>query len=133
MESAEDVSCKRGKLERCPLGHGDRFDALFDLAKALCKRFKKERQIDDLNEAITLHRNALELRLVENDKYDRSLSLNELAICLSYRYDKLEAVDDLEEAIALGREALALRPPGHPRRSVSLNNLADEGPAQVGQ
>ncbi|KAI6137784.1 hypothetical protein EDD17DRAFT_1881720 [Pisolithus thermaeus] len=72
---------------------------------------------------VTLHRDALELRPVENDEYDRSTSLNEVAVCFSDRYEKLGAVDDLEEAITLGWEVLALCPPGHPHRDMSLNNL----------
>jgi hypothetical protein len=33
-------------------------------------------------------------------------------------------MEDLEEAITYHREALTLRPPGHPDRFMSLNNLA---------
>jgi hypothetical protein len=33
-------------------------------------------------------------------------------------------MEDLEEAITSHREALTLRPPGHPNRSKSLDNLA---------
>jgi hypothetical protein len=34
-------------------------------------------------------------------------------------------MEDLEEVITYHREALTLRPPGHPDRSSSLNNLAN--------
>ncbi|KAI6016665.1 hypothetical protein BKA83DRAFT_14985 [Pisolithus microcarpus] len=119
----DDVSRERKRLKRFPPGHAGRYFALYNLALGLCARFKKERQINDLNEAITLHRDALELRPVENEEGDRSDSLHQLAFCLWYRYHELGAVVDLEEAIALGREALALRPPGHPRRDSILNNL----------
>ncbi|KAI5992102.1 hypothetical protein EDD15DRAFT_2368366 [Pisolithus albus] len=90
---------------------------------ALPGRFLKERKIGDLNEAITLHRDALKLRPVEDEGGDRSDSLHELAFRLFLRYETLGTVDNLEEAVALGREALALRPPGHPVRDFSLNNL----------
>ena len=33
-------------------------------------------------------------------------------------------MEDLEEVITFHREALTFRPPGHPDRSQSLNNLA---------
>ncbi|KAI6108200.1 hypothetical protein F5141DRAFT_102763 [Pisolithus sp. B1] len=115
MASTDDVSRKREKLERCPPGHDGRGVALYNLAWALYDRYLEEDEINDLNEAITLHREALELRPVENEHYHRSSSLSELGLCLSCRYDKLEVVDDLEEAISLRRAALELRPPGHPR------------------
>jgi hypothetical protein len=35
------------------------------------------------------------------------------------------SMEDLEDAISYHREALSLRPPGHPNRSSSLNNLAN--------
>ncbi|KAI6024607.1 hypothetical protein BKA83DRAFT_424790 [Pisolithus microcarpus] len=119
----DDVSRKRERLERCPPGHAGRDVALYNLADALYERYENEEEIDDLNEAITLHRDALELRPVENEEGHRSDSLISLTHCLYRRYRKLGAVDDLEEAIAFGREALALRPPGHRDRDVSLNNL----------
>ncbi|KAI6012671.1 hypothetical protein F5J12DRAFT_912036 [Pisolithus orientalis] len=122
MSSADDVSRRRAKLDRCGPGEDGRDVALYDLAYALCDRYDKDSEIEDLNEAITLHREALELRPVKNDK--RSLSLNELAFCLSTRYEKQRGIDDLEESITLGRESLELRPPGHPSRDTSLFNLA---------
>ncbi|KAI6024694.1 hypothetical protein BKA83DRAFT_4251007 [Pisolithus microcarpus] len=124
MASTDDVSRKREKLERCPPGHDGRYVALYNLACALYKRFKKERKIDDLNEATTLNRDALELRSIEDEESDRSGSLQNLALCLYCRYHELGAVDDLEEAIRLGRKALALCPPGHPARDMCLHNLA---------
>ncbi|KAI6008164.1 hypothetical protein F5J12DRAFT_65921 [Pisolithus orientalis] len=122
MDSTDDVSHKRAQLKCCPPGHRGRDDALFDLAWVLHERFKKKRRINDLNEAITLHGDALELRQLKNDS--RARSLHELALCLSYRYCEKGAVDDLKEAIRLGREALQLHRPGHPSRDVVLYNLA---------
>ncbi|KAI6006550.1 hypothetical protein F5J12DRAFT_939108 [Pisolithus orientalis] len=125
MASTDDVSRKRVKLERCPPGHDGRDVALSDLAGALFDRYVNGKGIDDLEEADTLNRAALELRPDENGQYHRSSSLNNLAVCLSIKYDEQGVVDDLEEAIALGRHALELRPPGHANRGVSLFNLAD--------
>ncbi|KAI6143274.1 hypothetical protein BKA82DRAFT_2435625 [Pisolithus tinctorius] len=122
MEPTDNVSRKRAELRHHPPGHCGRDIALFALAWALSERYKKGREIDDLNEAITLHRAALELRPVGND--ERAWSLSNVAYCLSKRYDKLGAVDDLEEAITLGREALELCSPGHPGRGISCYSLA---------
>ncbi|KAI5986694.1 hypothetical protein F5J12DRAFT_787205 [Pisolithus orientalis] len=119
-----EVFLRRKNLEQYPPGEGGRYDALFRLACALHERYKKEREIDDLNEAIDLHRAALKLRPVESVWYHRSRSLNNLACCLSDRYDEQGAVKDLERAITLGRRALGLRPPGHPLRGVTLHDLA---------
>ncbi|KAF8429868.1 CHAT domain-containing protein [Boletus edulis BED1] len=76
----------------------------------------------DLDEAVVLDREALELR--PQGHPDRSTSLNNLAVDLSTRYNQLGAMADLDAAIVLDREALELRPQGHPHRSISLNNLA---------
>ncbi|KAI6006552.1 hypothetical protein F5J12DRAFT_913103 [Pisolithus orientalis] len=104
MSSTDEVFLRRKNLEQYPPG--------------------EEREIDDLNEAIDLHRAALKLRPVESVWYHRSRSLNNLACCLSDRYDEQGAVKDLERAITLGRRALGLRPPGHPLRGVTLHDLA---------
>ncbi|KAI5993006.1 hypothetical protein EDD15DRAFT_2441273 [Pisolithus albus] len=123
MSAMDDMSHRRERLECCPPEHADYYFALSDLAFGLYDRFEKKRQIDDLNEAITCYRDALELRPVEDENGDRSNSLNHLGYCLGHRYRELGTVDDLEEAITIGREALALSPPGQPRRDVSLHNL----------
>ena len=78
------------------------------------------RAIQDLEEAIVLEREALDLRPQGHPL--RSTSLNNLATSLSTRFKQLVAVDDLHEAIVLFRY---LRPRGRPLRSGSLNNLAD--------
>ncbi|EPT06246.1 hypothetical protein FOMPIDRAFT_83684 [Fomitopsis schrenkii] len=77
----------------------------------------------DLDEAIALHREALEL--YPTGHANRRGSLNQLAIGLHTRFERLGNRSDLDEAIALQRKSLALCPPGHPHRSGSLNNLAN--------
>ncbi|KAI6003403.1 hypothetical protein EDC04DRAFT_1019445 [Pisolithus marmoratus] len=121
MDSSNDISKKRLELERFPPGQGGWFDALTDLVDALYGRFKADGRIDNLDEVITLLRDALELQPVRDD--DRSLSLSNLAVCLSNRYENQGVVGDLEEAITFGRAALELCPPGHRDRCVSLHNL----------
>ncbi|KAF8508157.1 hypothetical protein JB92DRAFT_2733340 [Gautieria morchelliformis] len=73
-------------------------------------------------EAISLHREALELRPAPHP--DRSSSLNNIAAALSTRFRQSGRQGDLEAAILLHREALELRPAPHPGRSSSLNNIA---------
>jgi tetratricopeptide (TPR) repeat protein len=77
--------------------------------------------VTDLEEAISLHREALELR--PSPHPDRSQSLSNLGNALGDRYNYTGAATDLEEAILLLREALELRPSPHSLRSLSLNNL----------
>ncbi|KAI5995965.1 hypothetical protein EDC04DRAFT_1200983 [Pisolithus marmoratus] len=122
MNSPDDLSRKRAKLERCPPGHNGRAVALTSLAKALYDRFRREAAVADLEEAITLERVTLELR--PSGHPGRGDSLNNLACGLLGRFHIYATMSDLEEAIELFREALLLRPPGHPDRPSSLCNLA---------
>jgi tetratricopeptide (TPR) repeat protein len=85
-------------------------------------RFKQGGQQSDLNEAISLHRQALELFLPPHPL--ESSSLNNLANALLAQFEQGGQQGDLNEAIALYRQALELRLPPHPDRSSSLNNLA---------
>ncbi|KAG2071255.1 hypothetical protein BDR04DRAFT_1154656 [Suillus decipiens] len=52
------------------------------------------------------------------------MSLNNLAFSLRERFQQRGVSSDLDEAIVYDRAALFLRPPGHPARFDSLNNLA---------
>ena len=97
--------------------------SLSNLAKRLSTRYDQLGAMQDLDEAIILDREALDLR--PQGHLERSMSLNNLAAHLSSRYNHLWAIQDLDEAIVLDREALDLRPQGHPDRSMSLNNLAN--------
>ncbi|ETW79619.1 hypothetical protein HETIRDRAFT_155806 [Heterobasidion irregulare TC 32-1] len=78
--------------------------------------------MQDLEEAIKLHREALSLR--PSPHSDRFSSLFNLAFDLWSRFEQTGQLQDLEEAIDLDRQALALRPLGHSDRSTSLSNLA---------
>ena len=96
--------------------------ALNNLSGRLYTRYNHLEAMEDLDEAIVLVREALDLR--PQGHPDRAMSLNSLAIHLSSRYNLLGATEDLDEAIVLDREALDLCPQGHPDRPSSLNNLA---------
>ena len=64
-------------------------------------------QVEDVNEAITLHREAL--RLFSAPHSDRSSSLNNLATALHARFEKTGQIKDVDEAIVLYRKAFGLR------------------------
>ncbi|TEB23414.1 TPR-like protein [Coprinellus micaceus] len=106
-----------------PIGHPDRSLSLNNLASTLHTNFKRSGFVGDLEEAVMLHRQVLELR--PSGHPDRSLSLNNLASTLHTNFKRSGFVGDLEEAVMLHRQVLELRPSGHPDRSLSLNNLAD--------
>ncbi|KAF8509622.1 CHAT domain-containing protein [Gautieria morchelliformis] len=77
---------------------------------------------EDLEEAISLHREALELLPAPHPL--RSYPLHNIASALWTRFKQSGRHEDLEEAISLHREALELRPAPHLFRSSSLNDLA---------
>ncbi|KAG6332696.1 hypothetical protein ID866_6393 [Astraeus odoratus] len=86
-------------------------------------RYEAHGKMGDLEEAISLHQQALELCSVGHP--NRSSSLGSLANCMQSRYESQGALEDLEEAISLHQQALELCPVGHPNRSSSLVNLAN--------
>ncbi|KAI6016696.1 hypothetical protein BKA83DRAFT_4335034, partial [Pisolithus microcarpus] len=85
-------------------------------------RFEKQVEVCDLEEAIPLLREALELRPPGHQR--RSKSLHQLILCLSSRYESQGGVNDLEELVTLRRAELELCPRGHADHVVSLHNLA---------
>ncbi|KAG2130228.1 CHAT domain-containing protein [Suillus clintonianus] len=92
------------------------------LAISLVCRFQQRSIVSDLDEAINLHRAALQLRPTGHPH--RFSSLNDLAIALLLRFQERRVLSDLDDAIKLHRATLALHPPGHPCRPISLSNLA---------
>ena len=97
--------------------------SLSNLASALWTQFKHSGKKNDLDESISLNRQALELRLPPHP--DRSTSLNNLANALWTHFIQEGHQNDLDESISLNRQALELRPLFHPDRSMSLSNLAN--------
>ncbi|KAG1838002.1 hypothetical protein F4604DRAFT_1941886 [Suillus subluteus] len=96
--------------------HSDRSKSLNCLANRLSNHFNNRGNGQDLDEAITLHREALALSL--------SGSLSNLAYGLSTHFKHQSNDQDLDEVIMLHREALVLCRVGHPLRPESLHNLA---------
>ncbi|KAG6329806.1 hypothetical protein ID866_9282, partial [Astraeus odoratus] len=91
-------------------------------ATDLSRAYQRGGGITTLNEAISVHRQLLELYPVGNP--DRSWALGNLANFIQSRYKAQRTLGDLEEAISLYRQASHLCPIGDPNRSASLNNLA---------
>ncbi|KAG1745287.1 hypothetical protein EDB19DRAFT_1906404 [Suillus lakei] len=73
----------------------------------------------DLDDAISIHEEALRLRPVGHKS--RHYSLDNLGLALFTRFDQR---DDINGAISLNREALTLCPPGNLHCVITLNNLA---------
>ena len=99
----------------------DRSMSLNTIAKALLYRFNQSGKMEDLEDAISTHREALALRPLGH--LHHTSSLNNLGVALVTRFDQLGMNEDLEHAISFHREALSLYPPVHPHRSISLNNF----------
>jgi hypothetical protein len=78
----------------------------------------------DLEEAVSLHREALELR--PSPHPHRSDSLYDLAISLHDMFKVTHVLSDLQEAITCREELLELHyPVGHEDRPGTLRGLAD--------
>ena len=139
----EAIAVHRSALDLCPIGHPHsrpslfqlawrlgarhhnqdtlRRPSLFQLAWCLGERHRNQGTLPDLEEAITLGRDAL--ALCPEGHLNRFDSLHFLALCFSERYSKLDSVADLEEAITLGRAALKLRPKNNFDHAATLHNL----------
>ncbi|KAI9570923.1 hypothetical protein HD554DRAFT_2327256 [Boletus coccyginus] len=105
-------------------GHPERSMSLDNLAFGLLTRYEQLGGMEDLDEAIILDREALDLR--PQGHPDRWMSLHNLSVGLSSRYRQLWGVEDLDEAIVLRREALDLCVQGHPhRRYKQLGGMED--------
>jgi len=79
------ISLIREGVTQLPVRHPDRLFASDDLGCALLLRFAKSGQHEDVNEAISLYRETLELRSEFHP--DRSCSLFTLANALIARFD----------------------------------------------
>ncbi|KAJ7249041.1 CHAT domain-containing protein [Mycena rebaudengoi] len=117
-------------LELRAAPHPDRRMSLNNVAAAIRTRFEQRVQTlfeqhgdpKDIDEAIMLHREALELRAAPHP--NQGGSLNNLANAVQTRFEQHCDPNDIDEAIMLYREALELHAAPHPNRGGSLNNLA---------
>jgi tetratricopeptide (TPR) repeat protein len=95
-----------GDLDLEPIRTEARDSILSWLAHTLQTRFTQRGASNDLDEAISLHQEALVLRPAPHP--DRSTSLNNFANALQTRFEQRGASNDLDEAISLHCEALVL-------------------------
>ena len=95
---------------------------MYTLAKDLLKQCKQSTQLQDLDEAISLFRDALLQR--PDPHIMRLYALNNLAMGLVTRFDYLGRRGDLDEAIYLARESGVVR-------SNVLGNDGDNAQANV--
>jgi tetratricopeptide (TPR) repeat protein len=95
-------------------------DALSDLAVALDIRGERTGTLADLDEAISLHRQVLEVARSDHPRQPGFHS--NLATSLRHRFLATGQIEDLDAAIELARTAAANNP--HPRRAMYLSNLA---------
>ncbi|KAG8886291.1 hypothetical protein FRB98_001353 [Tulasnella sp. 332] len=107
-------------LELRPKGHALRSRVLLNLAIAAKARYQAVGTRNDLEEACSWVREALNIDLGST----RPFFLNTLATTLQLRFEQYSNRADLDEAICCHTEALALRPQGNPLRSTSVINLA---------
>jgi tetratricopeptide (TPR) repeat protein len=92
------------------MNHEGRWLLLHTLGFALDSYYGRTGDLDSLEEAISMCREALKLR--PSPHLDRSdLLAHWLAHLFRTRYRRSKAMADLEEAISLSREAVELRPP----------------------
>jgi len=112
----------RAALKLCPSGHPDHVMSLSTaLAAFLRRRFQQQGAVADLDEAIMLCQEVLQVCPLGS--VARAPQLHELAWCLSERFIKLATSTDLDDAIHFEQAALTLRSQGHPDRAESVNSL----------
>ena len=116
------MSCTKVTLHRialqCSPKRFGRSVATNSLADLLHTRFEEQGRISDLDEALALYREALELCL--EGHRDRALFMDNIANCLHARAAQFGTLSDLDEALTLYRDTLKLLPQGHPDRALSL-------------
>jgi hypothetical protein len=119
--SDESIMLRRTVLKHCRPQHPYRAHTLNRLAEVLYTSFRRSGNIDHIQEAVDLSREALAECPARGG---RSFFLSVLSDTLELRFHRLRYPNDINECISLNREALTLRPLGHPARHTSLNNLS---------
>lgn len=118
----EAVAIRRYLLDAGPSGHPDRPSRLEAVAVALHARFLRRGAEPDLDVAIELQREAVQLS-------GNTVYLGNLAELLRTRFERSGALADADEAIHVLHRALAITPEGG-QRSLLLASL---GAAQLGR
>ena len=122
-DSLEDeILMHRRTLELVHVPFGNRVRTLTNLAFGLRTRYLQSSRREDLDEAISLYRDARKAFPIHHPQ--RFVTASNLAFALTTRSQLPGRDDDLEEAISLHREALELVPSHHPHRSDCISDLA---------
>src|SRR5438876_5787731 len=100
---------------------GGTSSAALDAAHSLWAQFKRSGNLDDLDNAVRMHRQALELTSIDNPYYAALLS--EFGAVLEIRFERRGEFADLEEALDLHRRALELTRTDSPSYAALLSNL----------
>ncbi|KZV64379.1 TPR-like protein [Peniophora sp. CONT] len=103
-------------------GHPQRLMLLCDLGGLLVYRFQNLWELNDIERAIILERQVLDLT-PEGDS-TRPIQLEALAVYLALRFNRLGETRDLEDAIAMYKQALNLTPESDLRWPMLLGNFA---------
>ncbi|KAH9485774.1 hypothetical protein JR316_0002689 [Psilocybe cubensis] len=119
LNNAEKI-CREG-VQTLPRWCGDRLLVIDLLAAVLLDRFRVKGEEGDLEQAISLFRQIIELQ--HPPHFDLPLHLSNLAQALSTKFKQEGELDDLDEAIALSRRSLDLAPLSHPNRHGFMENL----------
>jgi hypothetical protein len=119
--SDESIMLRRTVVGYYQPGHEYRARSQNRLAGDLYAHFQWNGDIGHIHEVVNLSRKALVEYSADGE---RSFFLSVLSYTLKLRFHHLRNPSDISECILLNREALSLRPPGHPARQISLNNLA---------
>ena len=117
---AEMMSAEPGTYD--PTDHPNWPMMLSNLGNALQARFGHTGVLGDLDEAITIGRDAV--AATPTDHPHRPRRLSNLGFALRLRFERTGVLGDLDEAIALFRDAVAATPTNHPDRPKMLSNLA---------
>ncbi|KAG2080877.1 hypothetical protein BD769DRAFT_1647566 [Suillus cothurnatus] len=121
----EAIELHRAALALRPPGHSARPGSLNNLAIALTDRFEQRGSLSDLDEAIELHRDSSrKVSYLTWMSLFNSIEPHCLATSLYNRFQRQGDLCDLDESVELYRAALELCPPGHSRRSSTVNDLA---------
>lgn len=97
-------------------------DSIHEHAMTSYGRFTQTNDIIDLEQAISLYREELSLRISED--FARVVCLDKLAKTLNNRFELNHDLASLDEALTYRRELLHLSSLGHCRRAAALSKLA---------
>ncbi|RDA91094.1 hypothetical protein CP533_2992 [Ophiocordyceps camponoti-saundersi (nom. inval.)] len=127
-KSEEATANARRLIDVASLDHPNRPLWLMSLANALAARYLDGFAMEDLNQAISITRQAIAAfppgHPSESQKW-RNNTFGNLASHLMYRYERTGAMEDIEETIDMLRESIAVNPRDYPDRPRLLRVLGE--------